>query len=73
MIGQEQKAPSDSPQNDRCVNSTSGESEDEDLLKESAVTSDWILNKRGVYEDEKQKRAPITTIITPVAQRKETK
>jgi len=32
---------------------------DEDLLKEASVTSDWILNKTGVYEDEKQKQMSI--------------
>ena len=37
---------------------------DEDLFKEASVTSDWILNKKGVYEDEKQKQSPIQTIVS---------
>ena len=45
-------------------NSSSDSDEaDEELLKECSVTSDWILNKQGVYEDEKQKNAPLQKIV----------
>ena len=44
--------------------STSESDEDKVLLKESAVTSDWILNKKGVYVDEKQRNAPITIVAS---------
>ena len=53
----------DSHKSDKSSTSDSDEV-DEDLLKEASVTSDWILNKNGVYEDEKQKQMPIQTIVS---------
>ena len=36
---------------------------DEDLLRESAVDCDFILEKKGAYPDDRQRTAPVETIV----------
>ena len=52
------------PKLQSCSRSSS-ESEDQEaeLIKEAAVSPEWILNKEGVFEDEKQKNAPIIAVV----------
>ena len=35
---------------------------DEEMIKESAVDCEWVMQKKGAYPDDRQRTAPIDVI-----------
>ena len=42
--------------------SSSSSDLDEDMIKESAVDCEWVMQKKGAYPDDRQRTAPIDVI-----------